>query len=119
MSPTSETRRGICPSTEEQLWESPVSTQEDVDRAVSAARAAYPAWRKLSQDERADYLVKFADAIEAHKQEFIDLLGREAGKPPQAGAFELWLVMEHVRGTPKLRIEEEKPEDNDDVSTAL
>ncbi|KAM0347347.1 hypothetical protein ACHAPU_004867 [Fusarium lateritium] len=114
LSPTSETRRGICPSTEEPLWESPVSTQEDVDRAVSAARAAYPAWRKLSQDERASYLVKFAGAVEAHKQEFIDLLGREAGKPPQAGAFEMFLVMEHVRTTPELRLKEEKPEDNDD-----
>ncbi|KAJ4246332.1 hypothetical protein NW762_013683 [Fusarium torreyae] len=114
LSPTSETRRGICPSTEEPLWESPVSTQEDVNRAVSAAKAAYPAWRKLSQDERADYLVKFADAIEAHKSEFIDLLGREAGKPPQAGGFELMLVMQHVRETPKLRLKEEKPEDNDD-----
>ncbi|KAF4500406.1 aldehyde dehydrogenase (NAD+) [Fusarium agapanthi] len=92
---TSKTRRGICPSTEEPLWESPVSTQDDVDRAVSAAKAAYPAWRRLSWDGRASYLVKFADAIEGHKQEFIDLLGREAGKPPQAGGFELMLVMEH------------------------
>ncbi|WZH42143.1 Aldehyde/histidinol dehydrogenase [Fusarium acuminatum] len=114
LSPTSETRRGICPSTEEPLWESPVSTQGDVDHAVNAAKVAYPAWRKLSQDERASYLVKFADAIEAHKQEFIDLLGREAGKPPQASAFELMLVMEHIRETPKLRLQEEKPEDNDD-----
>ncbi|KAM0352295.1 hypothetical protein ACHAO7_009503 [Fusarium culmorum] len=113
-SPTVQTRHGICPSTEEPLWESPVSTQEDVDRAVDAAKAAYPLWRKLSQDERAGYLVKFADAIEAHKQEFIDLLGREAGKPPQAGAFELMFVMEHVRKTPELRLKEEKPEDNDD-----
>ncbi|KAM0302215.1 hypothetical protein ACHAPM_004206 [Fusarium culmorum] len=113
-SPTSQTRHGICPSTEEPLWESPVSTQEDVDRAVDAAKAAYPLWRKLSQDERAEYLVKFADAIEAHKKEFIDLLGREAGKPPQAGAFELMLVMEHVRKMPELRLKEEKPEDNDD-----
>lgn len=115
MSSTSETRRGICPSTEEPLWESPVSTQEDVDQAVSAAKAAYPAWRKLSWDERANYLVKFADAIEAHKQEFIELLGREAGKPPQAGGFELMLVMEHIRKTPKLRIKEDKPEENEDV----
>ncbi|CEI66244.1 hypothetical protein FVEN_g4361 [Fusarium venenatum] len=113
-SPTSQTRHGVCPSTEEPLWESPVSTQKDVNRAVDAAKAAYPLWRKLSQDERAEYLVKFADAIEAHKQEFIDLLGREAGKPPQAGAFELMLVMEHVRKTPELRLKEEKPEDNDD-----
>ncbi|KAI1029148.1 hypothetical protein LB503_013334 [Fusarium chuoi] len=119
LSPTSATRRGVCPSTEEPLWESPVSTQDDVDRAVNAAKAAYPAWRKLSWDERANYLVKFADAIEAHKQEFIDLLGREAGKPPQAGGFELMLVMEHVRKTPKLRIREDKPEDNEDESSQI
>ncbi|KAF5247658.1 hypothetical protein FANTH_6281 [Fusarium anthophilum] len=116
LSSTSKTRRGICPSTEETLWESPVSTQDDVDRAVSAAKAACPAWRKLSWDERASYLVKFADAIETHKQEFIDLLGREAGKPPQAGGFELMLVMEHVRETPKLRIKEDKPEDSEDLT---
>jgi acyl-CoA reductase-like NAD-dependent aldehyde dehydrogenase len=119
LSSTSETRHGICPSTEEPLWGSPVSTQDDVDRAVNAAKAAYPAWRKLSWDERASYLVKFADAIEAHKQEFIDLLGREAGKPPQAGGFELMLVMEHVRETPKLRIKEDEPEDNEDASPKL
>ncbi|KAF5577363.1 aldehyde dehydrogenase (NAD+) [Fusarium pseudoanthophilum] len=119
LSSTPKTRRDICPSTEESLWESPVSTQDDVDRAVGAAKAAYPAWRKLSWEERASYLVKFADAIEAHKQEFVDLLGREAGKPPQAGGFELMLVMEHVRETPKLRIKEEKPEDNEDRTAVV
>ncbi|KAH7244512.1 Aldehyde/histidinol dehydrogenase [Fusarium redolens] len=119
LSSTSEIRHGICPSTEEPLWESPVSTQDDVDRAVSAAKAAYPGWRKLSWDERASYLVKFADAIEAHKKEFVELLGREAGKPPQAGAFELMLVMEHIRETPKLRIREEKPEDNEDRTAVV
>ncbi|CZR49852.1 uncharacterized protein FPRO_16059 [Fusarium proliferatum ET1] len=119
LSSTSETRHGICPSTEEPLWESPVSNQDDVDRAVSAAKAAYPAWRKLSWDERSSYLIKFADAIEAHKQEFIDLLGREAGKPPQAGGFELMLVMQHVRETPKFRIKEDKPEDNEDRTAVV
>ncbi|KAG5769100.1 hypothetical protein H9Q72_003575 [Fusarium xylarioides] len=119
LSSTSENRHGICPSTEQLLWESPISTQDDVDKAVSAAKAAYPAWRKLSWDERASYLVKFADATEAHKQEFIDLLGREAGKPPQAGGFELMLVMEHVRETPKLRIKEDKPEDNEDRTAVI
>ncbi|PNP74693.1 hypothetical protein FNYG_12029 [Fusarium nygamai] len=119
LSSTSATRRGICPSAEEPFWESPVSTQDDVNRAVSAAKAAYPPWRKISWDKRANYLVKFADANEAHKQEFIVLLGREAGKPPQAGGFEFMLVMEHVRETPKLRIKEEKPEDNGDPLYAV
>ncbi|KAF7555905.1 hypothetical protein G7Z17_g1779 [Cylindrodendrum hubeiense] len=111
---TTETRRTICPSTEEPLWESPVTTQEDVDHAVSISKAAFPAWRKLSQDERAEYLVKFADAIEANTQEFIDLLGKEAGKPPQGGGFEMGLVMNLARETAKLRLKEEKPEDSDD-----
>jgi acyl-CoA reductase-like NAD-dependent aldehyde dehydrogenase len=60
-------------------------------------------------------LNKFADAIEANQQEFIDLLGKEAGKPPQAGGFELFLTMGIARETPKLRLKEEKPEDNEDV----
>ncbi|KAF4957864.1 hypothetical protein FSARC_11160 [Fusarium sarcochroum] len=119
LSATSETRHGICPSTEEPLWESPVSTQEDVDRAVSAAKAAFPAWRKLSQDERADYLVKFADAIEAHKFEFINLLGRETGKVPQGSELEFTILMGHVREFPKLRLKEEKIEDNDDRTAVV
>ncbi|RYP21341.1 hypothetical protein DL765_002242 [Monosporascus sp. GIB2] len=108
-------RHTICPSTEEPLWDAPVSTQEDVDRAVSAAKAAFPRWSRLSQDERADYLNKFADAIEANKEELITLLGQEVGKPPQAGSFELFLVMGLARETPKLRLKEEKVTDDADL----
>lgn len=113
---TAETRRTVCSSTEELLWEVPVATQEDVDKAVSGAKAAYPAWRKLSQDERADYINKFADAIEANQQDFVELLSREAGKPPQSSAFEVTVVLALARETAKLRLKEEKPEDNADVS---
>ncbi|RYO76615.1 hypothetical protein DL766_007939 [Monosporascus sp. MC13-8B] len=116
---TATTRHTICPSTEEPLWDVPVSTQEDVDRAVSAAKAAFPRWSKLSQDERADYLNKFADAIEANKEELIKLLGQEVGKPPQAGSFELFLVMGLARETPKLRLKEEKVIDDADRTAIL
>jgi acyl-CoA reductase-like NAD-dependent aldehyde dehydrogenase len=115
---TVTTRHTICPSNEEPLWEAPVSTQEDVDRAVSAAKAAFPAWKRLSQDERADYLNRFADAIEANRGEFVELLGKEVGKPPQAGGFEMFLVMGLARETPKLRLTEEKPIDDEDVRVA-
>jgi hypothetical protein len=82
---------------------------------VGAAKAAFPSWSKLSQDERANYLNKFADAIEANQAEFIELLGKEAGKPPQAGGFELFLVLNLARETPKLRLKETKPIDDADV----
>jgi acyl-CoA reductase-like NAD-dependent aldehyde dehydrogenase len=114
LSSTATTRHAINPSTEEPLWESPVSTQEDVDRAVAAGRAAFLKWKKLSIDERAEYLNKFADAIEANQPAFIELLGKEAGKPPQAGGFEMMLTMGLARETPKLRIPEEIGEDSAD-----
>ncbi|KAF2965902.1 hypothetical protein GQX73_g7674 [Xylaria multiplex] len=111
---TATTRHSICPSNEEPLWESPVSGNEDVNRAVSAADKAFQSWSKLSQDARAEYLIKFADAIEANQQDFITLLGKEVGKPPQAAAFEMFLVMGLARETPKLRLKEEKPVDDAD-----
>ncbi|TWU71943.1 hypothetical protein ED733_003776 [Metarhizium rileyi] len=86
--------------------------------AVSAAKAAFTSWSKLSQDERADHLNKFADAIEANHQEFIGLLGKETGKPPQTAAFELQLVMGLACDTPKLRLKEEKLIDDADVRAA-
>lgn len=82
LSTTNRTRRAVNPSNKQQLAEVPVSTQDDVDRAVAAAQAAFPAWRDLTQDERAGLLLKFAEAIEASQQQFAQLLGKETGKPP-------------------------------------
>lgn len=76
---------------------------------------AFLSWKRLSQDERATYLNRFADAIEANRGEFIELLGKEVGKPPQAGGFELSLVMGLARETPKLRLKEEKIIDDAEV----
>ncbi|CAH0030343.1 unnamed protein product [Clonostachys rhizophaga] len=111
---TSATRHAICPSNEEPLWEVPVSTKEDLDRAVKVAKTAYSTWSKLSFDERAQYLNKFADAIEANKSQIIELLGKELGKPPQAAGFEFDLTMGLARETPKMRLKEEKPIDDED-----
>jgi acyl-CoA reductase-like NAD-dependent aldehyde dehydrogenase len=92
-----------------------VSTQEDVNRAVSAAKAAFPSWSKLSQDERAGYLNKLADAAEANLEELTKLLGREAGKPPQAANFEASSVARLAREISKLRLKEETIIDDGDV----
>ncbi|KAH9907583.1 Aldehyde/histidinol dehydrogenase [Xylariomycetidae sp. FL2044] len=111
---TSTKRHTICPSNKQPLpFESPLSTKDDVERAVSSAASAYPAWKKLSFDERAGYLNKFADAIEAHKDAFVELLGLEAGKPPQAAGFEMYLVMNLARQIPLLRLKEETPIDDE------
>lgn len=112
---TAKARQSVDPFTEQTLWEVPVSTQEDVDQAVAAAQTAFPSWRDLSQDDRATYLNKFVDAIDAHQQEFAQLLGKETGKPPQAVGMELFLLTHQIRQTLNFRLTEEQIEDTDEV----
>jgi acyl-CoA reductase-like NAD-dependent aldehyde dehydrogenase len=112
---TAKTRHAVNPSTNEPLPAVPVSTQQDVDRAVAAARAAFPAWSSLSQDERAGYLLKLADAIDANQEGFAKLLGEEAGKPPQGAGLEMFLTGVQIRGTVQHRLTEEKIEETDEV----
>lgn len=115
LSTTAKTRRAVNPSNEEELAEVPVSTQEDVDRAVEAAKAAFPSWSGLSQDDRAAYLVKFVEAVDANQQELSALLGKETGKPPQAAGAELFILSQQIREIIKFRLTEEVIEESDEV----
>ncbi len=75
----------INPATGETIAEAPLSSKEDVDRAVAAARKAFDGWSTTIPAERAAALLKIADAIEEHAEELADLESADAGKP--RGAF--------------------------------
>ncbi|KAK8029789.1 NAD-dependent aldehyde dehydrogenase [Apiospora rasikravindrae] len=111
---TAETRRAVDPSTGKPLFEVPVSTQQDVHRAVAAGQAAFPAWRDLSTDDRASYLLKFADAIDANRDGLGALLGKETGKPPPGVNMELFHLGNLIRMIVPLRIEEELVEETEE-----
>ncbi len=53
----------------------------DVDRAVVAAHAAFPAWRRVSASERGRLLLKLADAIEANADDLARLESLNTGHP--------------------------------------
>lgn len=53
----------------------------DVDRAVVAARKAFPAWRDTSHENRGRLLLKLADAMEAHFDELAELESLDTGHP--------------------------------------
>ena len=57
------------PATEEIIAKVPKGSHEDVDKAVAAAKKAFPAWNKTSPKERAEYVRKIKDGIEAKKQD--------------------------------------------------
>ena len=69
------------PATGSHICRIPLSDASDVDAAVDAARAAQPAWAALSHSERAGWLDRIADALEARYEDIAALESRDTGKP--------------------------------------
>ncbi len=68
-------------TTEEIIATIPEGTAADVDAAVKAARAAFPAWSGLAKEERAAYLTKIGAALESRTDEIADAITKELGMP--------------------------------------
>jgi betaine-aldehyde dehydrogenase len=79
-----QTEEVLNPATGEVIAQAPVSTAEDVDRAVGAARKAFETWGVTTPRQRSEALLKLADAILEHGDEFADIESADAGKPRQA-----------------------------------
>jgi betaine-aldehyde dehydrogenase len=79
-----ETEPILNPATGEVIANAPLSTAEDVGRAVAAAHAAFDGWSVTTPGERAAALLKLADAIEEHADEIAELESDNAGKPINA-----------------------------------
>lgn len=69
------------PSTGAALAHLADGTAEDVQTAVAAARNAFPAWSTLPPSQRARWLDRLADALEARIDDFAHAESRDAGKP--------------------------------------
>jgi betaine-aldehyde dehydrogenase len=72
------------PATGESIAAMPLSTEEDVNRAVAAAKRAFPGWSTTPPGERAAALIKLADLLQEHAEELADLEAADAGKPRNA-----------------------------------
>lgn len=82
---TATTRNGINPATKKANAPVPVATSQDVDDAVTAAKAAFKSWSKTTIPQRKKALNDFAAALLEHKSEFAKLLTKEQGKPVSSG----------------------------------
>jgi aldehyde dehydrogenase (NAD+) len=76
------TLRTVNPATEETLSEVALAGQEDVDRAVRAARAAFEnVWGPMPGAQRAKYIYRIARIIAERSREFAVLESLDNGKP--------------------------------------
>jgi aldehyde dehydrogenase (NAD+) len=71
----------IYPANGQTTCELTLAGPQDVDMAVQAARAAFPAWRALPGDKRRDLMLKMAAVIELHSKELAELSTLENGSP--------------------------------------
>ncbi|KAF5004428.1 hypothetical protein FDECE_9066 [Fusarium decemcellulare] len=110
---TRETRHGLNPSTLEENPPVPVSTRDDVDRAVAAAKVAAETWSNVPYKQRQQAVASFADGLEALKDDFAVLLTREQGKPLELAHFEVAGSIQFLRGYAQLpeldEVIEDKP----------
>ena len=74
----------INPATGETIAQAPLSSPEDVDRAVAAARRAFETWSVTTPGARASALLELANAIEENADVLADLESADAGKPRKA-----------------------------------
>lgn len=80
-------QRHIYPANGQTTCEITLAGPQDVDKAVQAARAAFPAWRALPGDKRRDLMLKMATVIEQHGKELADLCTLENGQPSRTTPF--------------------------------
>ncbi|WP_328462435.1 aldehyde dehydrogenase family protein [Actinoplanes sp. NBC_00393] len=86
----------VNPASEEVLAEIAAAGQEDVDRAVAAARRAFGPWSALPGSERAKYLFRIARIIQERSRELAVLESLDNGKPiKESRDVDLPLVAAH------------------------
>jgi malonate-semialdehyde dehydrogenase (acetylating)/methylmalonate-semialdehyde dehydrogenase len=84
------------PATGEVLARVPLSDNAEVTRAIDAAAAAYPAWRRTPPEDRIQPLFKLKALLEDHQDELARIITRENGKTFSEAKAELRRAIENV-----------------------
>ena len=82
----------LNPATEQRLAQLERAGVEETDAAVAAARAAYPAWRRVAPTDRARLLRRLATLVEDNHEELARLESRNVGKPISGARGEIGMV---------------------------
>ena len=84
------------PATGEVIAKTPLSTGEDLNAAVVAAKKAFPAWRDTPAVVRARSLFRFRQLLEEHFEELAEIVTREIIRD----IFEIDAVVHRADGVP-------------------
>ena len=86
----------VDPSTAEPFIEIPAASVAQLDQAVAAANAAFPAWRATPLERRQEIVAGFRDVVNAHLDELALLVSTEQGKPVANARGEIGAALRQV-----------------------
>jgi malonate-semialdehyde dehydrogenase (acetylating)/methylmalonate-semialdehyde dehydrogenase len=93
------------PATGEQQAYVEAATTAETERAVAAAKAAFPGWRAASLSRRAEVMFRFRELVDANRKEIASLVSQEHGKTVADAGGELARGLENIEfaaGAPHL-----------------
>jgi malonate-semialdehyde dehydrogenase (acetylating)/methylmalonate-semialdehyde dehydrogenase len=105
-STSGQSRPVFNPATGEQTKTVDIASVEEIDAAVAAAKAAFPAWRATSLAKRADIMFRIRNAFDSHRDEIGAIITSEHGKVLSDSAGELARGIENIEyacGVPQLQ----------------
>ncbi|WP_173917470.1 CoA-acylating methylmalonate-semialdehyde dehydrogenase [Halobacillus sp. Marseille-Q1614] len=109
---TTRTEEVYNPATGEVIAHVPISTQEDVDRAVQSAKEAFQEWKEVAVPRRARILFKFQQLLVDHWDELAEIVTIENGKNFKEAKGEVQRGIENVEfaaGAPTLMMGDQLP----------
>jgi len=95
-SPASEWMDVLNPATGENLGKVPISDAAEVTKAIDAAAAAFPAWRRTPPEDRIQPLFKLKQLLEEHVDDISRLITQENGKTFTEAKAEMRRAIENV-----------------------
>lgn len=101
----------IDPATGEAFATVPDAGAAELDAAIAAAQAAFPAWSETPWEDRQNALRRIGDSIAEHAEELARLLTREQGKPHGQALFEIGAAAQWCHATASLDLPVEVIED--------
>ncbi|MGQ8363881.1 CoA-acylating methylmalonate-semialdehyde dehydrogenase [Glaciecola sp. 1036] len=84
------------PANNQVIAEIPVSTEQDMESAIAAAKAAFPSWKKVAVSERARLMLRYQHILKEKHDEIAKVLAQETGKTLEDAKGDVWRGIEVV-----------------------
>jgi acyl-CoA reductase-like NAD-dependent aldehyde dehydrogenase len=97
----------IDPATGRVFARAPAAGRAELERAVSAARAAFVSFRETSYEARRELIRRMAQVLRDHQADLAELLTREQGKPLSQARDEIGRAATQAEGMAQIPIETE------------